>query len=802
LNWDDGTEIQPDDTPIFNDDTNFQALDSQSQNHKVYNLNFFKWVGMIFQNHLKRGTTLRNATGIDLELYFTESYALLLKSGKGPRRLASPASCYGACDYRNEVEWYKGLGPGYGTQENDKKILNIAEMITKCMNGDLSSTFTLLDEMENFATNFFDQHSAYMAAITSLREAKAAAERQKRQDEITIKEEDKNALDIFGRKTSKYRMLAEGYVHQPTPSSQSSQEAKCDNTVLSPYQSFVKSSIRPQSQVKRLIVAHRVGAGKTKTMISVFNNYDDDPRARLLLFSTSSLMEQFFVDLMEEEEDTRFRRNLRSKDKKTASDVSKYLKEYSGNIVSDSKKFAYKGKVESNATGGDGIKFLKNPLSSTINMLCGPVFAATYEDLINQNAVESRKTDSPTRRTTYTGFFEWGKKHNNFLKGESSNLLDNMIVLMDEIHVGLKEKIMVDLLFAAKHSVVVGFTGTIPKDKEQTFAKVFGKKVPGDVGPPAYSLQDSIHYFNGTGNNMFFEFSDIKYVEVDMGGFQKRQRYRALNIDNSYDLAYKEAEQIDLESTAHLHLTFTSTLDSDDISMYEVSGKLPEGTGLQNFAPIVYRLVEDVKKYLISELNKKPVDRRGAMILSSQSTGFALISYLLKKLNQDDNKLSGKCGHMEVTGFDPDFPDTTVAPTTGKESVFYGSEELLSKTKMWNNTKGEGLLQIFLIDTDIVKEGLNVLRIGKVFSNSDYESYSEMVQTYGRADRRCSPQSLTVKNDDQGTFIKLDKIQYLPKPDVDDPVSQLMHNKFKQLQNEYALEKKRSQELTDYSRKI
>jgi hypothetical protein len=238
---------------------------------------------------------------------------------------------------------------------------------------------------------------------------------------------------------------------------------------------------------------------------------------------------------------------------------------------------------------------------------------------------------------------------------------------------------------------------------------------------------------------MFFEFSDIKYVEVDMGGFQNRQTYRALNIDHSYDLAYKVSTQIDLESTAHLHLTFTSTLDSDDISMYEVSGKLLEGTGLQNFAPIVYRLVEDVKKYLISELNKKPVDRRGTMILSSPSTGFTLISYLLKKLNQDDKELRGKCGHMEVTGFEPGDPDTIVVPTKGEESMFHGSEELLSKTKMWNNTKGEDSLQIFLIDTDIVKEGLNVLRIGKVFSNSDYKSYSEMVQTYGSRSSLFSP---------------------------------------------------------------
>jgi hypothetical protein len=636
-----------------------------------------------------------------------------------------------------------------------------------------------------------------MTGINLLREAEAAEEKQKLQDAETIKREDENALDIFDRvgSSSRYRMLAEGYVHQPMPSSQSSQVAKCDNTFLSPYQSFVKSTIRPKSQVKRLIVAHRVGAGKTKTMTSVFNNYDNDPRARLLLFSSTSLMEQFFSEFMKEEEGTRFRRHLGVK---TASDVSDYLKKYSGDIEVGSGKFAYMGEVTSTVTGGDGIKFLKNPSPTAgDDMLCGPVFATTYDDLILQINVESRKTDVPAFRTTYTGFFEWGKEKRQFLKGKSSNILDNMIILMDEIHVGLRDETMVDLLFAANHSVVVGFTGTIPKDEEETFARVFGKKVSNGAG---YSLQNSIHYFDGTGNNMFFELSDIKYVRVDMDGFEKRQSYRALETDEKYATAYQIATELHPRSISHLHLTFASSLNSDRIARYEKLGNLKKGTGLRIFAPIVCKLVEDVKEYLISELKKKPVDRRGAMILSSMSTGYTLISGLLGELNKDKGELQGRCGRMEVTG-SARRPLTKVVSTTGDKSQELGSQNLQSKTKEWNNTEGEGLLQIFMINTDVVKEGLNVLRIGKVFSNSYYKSYSEMVQTYGRADRRCSPQSLTVKNDDQKTFIKLDKIQYLPKLDVNDSVSQLMDDKFKELQNEYALEKERSQQLTDYSRK-
>jgi hypothetical protein len=285
-----------------------------------------------------------------------------------------------------------------------------------------------------------------------------------------------------------------------------------------------------------------------------------------------------------------------------------------------------------------------------------------------------------------------------------------------------------------------------------------------------------------------------------MGTFDDRQMFRELVKKGDAD-KYKKATKISKMFLAHLHVTFTSTLSMTNIVKYEKanSSLLVPGSGLKIFAPIVSSLMDDVREYLILELTKNADDRRGAMILSSRSTGSKLISYLLRKLNIEDGELKGKCGHLEVKGLDANDPLTSVNPNKGEIASLQGSKNLQLKTREWNNTVGEGPLQIFMIDTDMIKEGLNVLRIGKVFCTSYFDNYSDMVQTYGRADRRCSPQSLSIPVDDDIHFLELPKIQYLPKVDKKDPICTLVHNKFKQLKEEYEQASQRRSELIKYS---
>jgi hypothetical protein len=743
---------------------------------------------MLFQYHLnpQEGVTKlgMDSTTVVLKLYFTINYAKLLLSGKGSRRLASPASCYLAVRYRNEVVWFNTFHRKFNdasTKEVKYKndILKIDKIIEDCINGKMEETFVLLALMTTFINEFLNKHIEYEKKVrTRFYKKKNLEER--------IKQENENALDIF-EDGSRFRMLANGYVHQP-PKTSSNALAKCNNTFLSPYQTLVKNKIRPQGPMKRMIVAHRVGAGKTKTMISVFNNYDEDPRARLLLFSNTTLIEQFFDELLKERKKllSRFRRHLLNENKVNSSDVSAYLSTNSQDIVVSSERFVYLGQVVEDTLDGKGVTFLRN-IKESNNMLCGPVYATTYDNLNTHYQVESNRRV----RTVFTGFFEWGK----CINPESSHFLDNMIILMDEIHIGLRNPTIVDILSNCEHSVVVGFTGTIPKNEEENFVKVFGKKHNSDN---TCSLQDSIHYFDGTGNNMFFQFSPTEIKEIDMGKYVTRQDYRKMVNVKLFE-EYDSAKLISKMSIANLHLTFTSTLRMAYMEKLEIQCGINKGYGLKTFAPIVFQLMEDVEIYLIAELKKDPQFRRGAMILSSKSTGMGLISELLEKLNKKDGELKGKCGYLEITGLNADMPTTNITTKESEKTRLNGSKNLKDKTLEWNGVKGEGPLQIFMINTDIIKEGLNVLRIGKVFSNSYFESYSDMIQTYGRADRRCSPQSLNIQFDDMVTFITLPKIQYVPKLDQDDKISVLMNDKFNEISKDYNMAEDRNKELTKYS---
>jgi hypothetical protein len=82
------------------------------------------------------------------------------------------------------------------------------------------------------------------------------------------------------------RSLTEFMRTQPT-------KTRCGTNELLPYQLEVGHLMSPPSPVQRLIVYHRVGSGKTRTMIHILDQFFDDPRTKLVICPTDELCIQF-----------------------------------------------------------------------------------------------------------------------------------------------------------------------------------------------------------------------------------------------------------------------------------------------------------------------------------------------------------------------------------------------------------------------------------------------------------------------------------------------------------------------------
>jgi hypothetical protein len=778
----------------------FTSLTTESSPaHRAYNLYFYTWVGKLTQKILSGGGqiisgVLPNLSETSLHNYFLPNFTELLLSGLGPRRCVNGNTCYKACKYRNYVIAY---------QEGDNRITEVESKITEIdefITGLLREDTNVFQWAIEYVIRLGDYMVDFIAFIDNI-EDEASREEEARlanlstidifEDGFKVLVEDYNVEDaqVVLSDGPEYATSIYDYV-QGVRNKLSNPQPKCNNNHLSMYQQIVKETIRPRGPIKKLVVRHRVGAGKTRVMTSVFNNYDNDPRARLLIFSSKTLLVNFFDTLIgEKANDTRFLTHISKI--ATVDELLQHLEMNSWGLHLKGHLFPYLGLVV-DAPDGTGVKFEKNTTYAlpSDSCLCGPVYATTYEQVVDK--CTNIHDAGPDVKLNYTGLFEWGKTLQQ--RESREHLLDNMIILMDEVHVGMTSEMekFGELLSAAKHSVIVGFTGTIPLKDDARFTKVFGS------GDQPLNLQGRLHYFDGQNNNMFFETSKVDMIHVNAPEPSVRQSYR-MDDDREEAIFYTNESELSRDRISQLHLTFDETIDMDTIAKKETKYKLQEGTGLQIFAPLVARLIADVKAYLMIQLKKGEGDRRGLMILSSPSTGLDLIENILERMNKEDPDLHGACGTVTVSGTNFDNPTTTIRTKDTKERI-RGSIEVQTTAKKWSHHKDgiTGTL-IFMIDTDVIKEGLDVLRIGHVFCNSHFETYSDMVQTYGRADRRCSPQSLTGDMDDTTTYLILPKTQYIPKRFIDDRHSITVCDKFDEHIRSYEDDVERGKKLRRFS---
>lgn len=529
------------------------------------------------------------------------------------------------------------------------------------------------------------------------------------------------------------------------------------------YQKIVKSILRPRGPRKRLLVNHRVGSGKTLTMSGVLENYVNDPRPKLLLFPTDALRTQFLLSFVKNNPNSALTTML--KNIGDQEDYQSHLFKMCTNIEDGTSPFLL-SKFGSAESHSEHMMYVQSERSKKGNWkLVAPIMALTFEQLTYMFDYMRQG-----QLSKFIAFFMWGKveSHEVWQKKHQpayiTDFLDNIVMLVDEVHLLFKSDVpstlvayneITDQMSKVKHCVIGGFTATVPYGMWRKLGSVFdeeyslgrGQSKNGVVEHPEM-LRNCLHYYDGLSDTKFrfFGYKEPHVVEVTVNEKNKRLRndFRKENgvLDgisgsSTNGQPYENRKVITRPQYKDHFLTdeyITLKNLSDDVD--DIPKLL---AGLQIYIPLVHKLLLDIMMDL-----GKDVVRGGIIIIANRNSGLWIIkemldTYIRKKLAKTFNGylfITGKASALH--GFSSKEPEKEINSKGVADSVVEWNKE---KHKH-NIHSGDDQPRILLIDSNAVKEGLDISHIERVYSVSNHVSFTQMRQLFARGDRRCSPQSL------------------------------------------------------------
>eukprot|EP00929_Paragymnodinium_shiwhaense_P103469 TRINITY_DN669_c0_g2_i1.p1 TRINITY_DN669_c0_g2~~TRINITY_DN669_c0_g2_i1.p1 ORF type:complete len:1307 (+),score=431.10 TRINITY_DN669_c0_g2_i1:535-3921(+) len=259
---------------------------------------------------------------------------------------------------------------------------------------------------------------------------------------------------------------------------------------LQPHQEAAAFLLHPKSPVKRLLVDHPTGSGKTREMIEVLDAYFFDPRPKVPIFPKEPVCQNFYAELLrwpskyrdffccmrpemaaraaglapksavseegsktaEPTADWRTRRSHRWELQGFAEDEMRQLcREL--RIVLEMKGYFYMGRMRKSLRAAFVERFPGEHLPA------GPLRALRYTSAGGGYTRLREEDGLPASALLKIGFDK---------NGGDKNVYSNKVVIMDEVHNLVRTQTMYgeqlarlrDLLYRAKGSVIAGFTGT------------------------------------------------------------------------------------------------------------------------------------------------------------------------------------------------------------------------------------------------------------------------------------------------------------------------------------------------------
>ena len=186
---------------------------------------------------------------------------------------------------------------------------------------------------------------------------------------------------------------------------------------LQAYQLIIQYLVSPFTPIKRMLLVHKTGSGKTLTILRVLNNFYDDNRPKVIIFPNDSVRDNFYTELMNFP--NKYRDYVERKMNKSSRSIP--------DILAMSKELQKAGQP---------------------GFLASPLRALTYR-VAGGSTVLNGRPKRPLFKIGYNG----------------KNAYSNKIVMMDEFHnirtnSDAKLKALRKALYTAKNTILLGATAT------------------------------------------------------------------------------------------------------------------------------------------------------------------------------------------------------------------------------------------------------------------------------------------------------------------------------------------------------
>jgi hypothetical protein len=491
--------------------------------------------------------------------------------------------------------------------------------------------------------------------------------------------------------------------------------------VLLPHQTEVVALLHPDSAVQRLVVNHRVGSGKTLTMINVLTNFHRDPRTKIVVCPSYGLCEQFYKALSEA--GTVYGRG-----------VTKIVDHLSSGGFQADVYTEDATEVTGQQRAGSSCLFeTKNATEY------GPLIIVSLDYLDQLLQQMEERPDNPIE----------GERLLRRGMGTTGNPLSNKILIFDEFHVlfepfvSLERKIyetgdavgriiretpsdlgyMQTLLMTTFGTILGAFTATLPAPNTENFTQCVRVITMG--GTNTVNLTGHLHTLTAIADRgpIFLQkVKTVKYVDVLT---ETKDRQKLCSV-------VKEYPDMDISNEPSFrHTTCVMENESDEVIAQVVNN-------LDAYAPKVAAMMRDLStKHLQAAANS------GTLILVGVDSGRTLVQKVLEARGISYVYIGAQDGAQF-------WYDHRKQRDRNNEVITNYLPGVMGSVTFWNEIRDRvatadadaditvGGPHVLILETTFLSEGLNLLGIDTVLGLSEFKSPESLVQAYGRADRMCT----------------------------------------------------------------
>jgi superfamily II DNA or RNA helicase len=455
------------------------------------------------------------------------------------------------------------------------------------------------------------------------------------------------------------------------------------------YQDTASYCLHPKTTIDRLLVIHRTGTGKTRTMVKILNSYFSDPRPKIAIFPTQETTNNFYKTIMSfpnrysEFVIRQFPNVMKSLDSNSASAVRK---------IQDI--LAMKGKLSN---------FKKNPLDQT-----APLRAYRYSVAGGSSIFGRDKPNDPIFKFNFKG------------KGHEYS---NKIIVMDEVHnmiipspelAKYKSKLMNlrSALYKAENSIIGGFTAT-PVVGNMESGKELLKVIKGAANQNRNN-EGFISYFYDTPSSVYPKIT-LKDIMVKIPGqaeYDKIKKHsKPKNNYEAYIRAYKYAPHRDDLSKNNQKVIF-SLCNYINMGIYytQVSRRRSELIkDLPLWATKMHKIIQHIEQH-----------KKKSLILIHRRAGFRGLVEAFKSVS--------KAGM---------YPNCKIKFCFSSAYDSKKDQNLITEFSKPDNLKGSKIM-IFIADSSQFGEGVSFFGVRHLYLFNPPFYYSEYLQLAGRVLRACA----------------------------------------------------------------